>query len=166
MCGCASSNSPAIKFPPAGTSDACLATGSASPLVKRTLTFSAVIGLYKYTCNMDDNQNPFQDCINTMGKLCNPTYMSGNSVRISECKNAVNSMTLGMNIFWQNVRRECGQWSWNGSTGAVTSHNCISANNQLENNAYYIADGTKIYVTSALTSTVNAGVWGNTALNE
>jgi len=165
LCGCASSNSPAFSFPPAGTPDACLATGPASPLVKRSLTFSAVIGLFRYTCNVDDKQNPYQDCLNTMGKLCDPTYMSGNSVLISECKNAVNSMTLGMNIFWQNVRRDCGQWPFNGVTGAMTSNNCISANNQLQDNAYYVTpDGNKIYVTSALTSTVNAGVWGNTAL--
>jgi len=164
LCGCASSNSPAIRFPPAGTSDACLATGPASPLVKRSLTFSAVIGSFRYTCNVDDNQNPFQDCLNTMGKLCNPTYMSGNSVRISECKNAINTMTLGMNIFWRNVRRDCGQWPLNGFTGAVTSNDCTYANNQLQNNAYYIADGIKIYVTSDLTSTVNAGLWGNPAL--
>ena len=116
---------------------------------------------------MDDNQNPFQDCLNTMGKLCDPTYMSGNSVRISECKNAVNSMTLGMSDLWKNVRRECGQWSFNGFTGNVSSPDCNTANTNLLDNAYYVThDGTKIYVTSALTSTVNAGVWGITALKE
>lgn len=166
LCGCASSVSPPLGMPPPGTSDACLATGLATPLVKRTLSFSIVIGSYKYTCNVDDNLNPFQDCLNTMGKLCDSTFISGNLTRINECKNAVNSMTTGMSIHWQNVRKACGQWSYNGVTGLTTSVPCADANKALQLNSYYVDPLTlgKIYVTSALTDSVNGRLWNNQVL--
>ena len=152
-------------MPPVGTPDICLATKTLSHLAKRIAVFSAVIGTFRYTCNVDSNLNPFQDCLNTMGKLCDPTYISGNSTRINGCKNAVNTMTLGMSIHWQKVRKECGQWSMNGFTGLATSTLCSAANIALQNNAYYIGpDGSQIKVSSALTDSVVQGLWSNPAL--
>jgi len=162
LCGCASVDSPAVRFPPVRTPDACLATGPASPLVKRTLAFSTAIGSYKFTCNVDSNLNPFQDCLNTMGKLCDPTYMSSNPSSITTCKDAVNTMTLGMSVHWQDVRKHCGQWSIKGSE---KSPQCSDANIALQNNAYYIGpDGSQIKVSSALTDSVVQGLWSNPAL--
>jgi len=167
ICGCGSSFNPPSLFPPAGTPDSCLATGAASPLVKRALVFSTNIGTYKYTCNTDSNRNPFGDCLNTMAKICNTVYISGNSTRISQCKDGVNSMTSQMNNFWQNVRKECGQWSYNGFTGSVKSINCYSANQALHKNAFYLAaDNTRIMVDSSVTNSINSGLWGNPSLIE
>lgn len=170
ICGCASAVSPPVGFPPVGTPDVCLATGPATPLAKRILAFSTVIASFKYTCNVDDKLNPFQDCINTMGKICDPTYISANTTRINDCKTAVNTMTLGMSIYWQNVRRQCGQWTYNtvdGFKGSVISNNCYLANQALQQNAYYTTpDGQRIPVTAALTNSVNSGLWGNPFLRE
>ena len=100
-----------------------------------------------------------------MGKLCDPTYISGNSARINGCKNAVNNMTLRMSDHWQDVRIQCGQWSMNGFKGLATSPLCSDANIALQNNAYYIGpDGSQIKVSSALTDSVVQGLWSNPAL--
>lgn len=74
-------------------------------------------------------------------------------------------MTAGMGLPWQNVRKECGQWSLNAYVGSVASTNCINANIQLQSAAYYLAaDNTKLFVTSALTGAVNKGLWANAEL--
>jgi hypothetical protein len=165
ICGCATQGSPAVLFPPPGTPDACLATGPSSPLQKRVEIFSQNIGSFKYTCNVDVNLNPFQDCLNTQAKICNTTYMGTDPTRLSDCKTGVNQMAQGMSPWWQAVRKECGQWAWNGFTGNVASSNCASANSKLAQNAYYIGpDGSRTYVTSALTNSVNAGLWNNANL--
>jgi len=166
ICGCASKLSPPVLFPPPETPDSCLATGSATSLQKRTLNFAAEIGSYKYTCNLDLNNNPYQDCLNTMAKICHPEYLGTNSTRISGCKNSVNSITGGMNSYWQDVRKACGQWSWNGAVGSVTSTSCTSANIALQNNAYYIVGGILTKVPASLTDSINKGLWSNPALKE
>jgi len=167
ICGCATKGSPAVLFPPPGTPDACLATGPASPLQKRDQVFSQNIGSFRYTCNVDANGNPFQDCLNTQAKICNTTDMGTDATRLSDCKNGVDKMALNMSTYWQAVRRECGQWPWiDGFTGNKTSSGCVTANYNLTRNAYYIVPDppTKVYVTSALTDSVNVGLWGNTKL--
>jgi len=167
ICGCATKGSPAVLFPPPGTPDACLATGPSSPLQKRVEIFSQNIGSFKYTCNVDVNRNPCQDCLNAQAKICNPTYMGTDPTRLSDCKNGVDKMALNMSTWWQAVRKECGQWPWiDGFTGNVASSNCASANSKLAQNAYYIGlDGSRTYVTSALTDSVNIALWGNTKFN-
>jgi len=165
ICGCASQVAPAILFPPPETPRECLATGPATSLRKRILAFSQVIGSYKFTCNVDSNLNPFQDCLNMMGQICNPAYIAGNTTRINDCKNGVNSMVGQMNSHWQLVRQSCGQWPWYGTTGSLTSTNCASANKALQANAFYItSDGSKINVPSSLTDSINKGLWSNTVL--
>jgi len=164
LCGCVTSSTPASLYPPPGIPDSCLATEKTGPLMKRSITFSAVIGLFKFTCNVDELKNPFQDCLNTMAKLCNPSYMSSDPTRISVCKNTVDTMFSGMSDLWQNVRRECGQWPWNQYTGAASSLPCVTANAALQENGYYVTPVGKIYVTSSLTNSVNQGLWGATLL--
>ncbi len=166
ICGCAVRGSPAVILPPSGTPDECLASGLATSLIKRTQIFSAPIGTYKYTCNLDSNNNPFQDCLNMMAKICHPSYMGNDTARISGCKSSVNSITGGMNSYWQDVRKACGQWSWNGAVGSVASTSCTSANIALQNNAYYIVGGILTKVPASLTTSINLGLWSNPALKE
>jgi len=166
ICGCATQGSPAVVFPPPETPAVCLATGPASPLQKRDQVFSQNIGSYRYTCTVDANGNPFQDCLNTQAKICNTTDMGNDPARLSDCKNGVDKMALNMSTWWQAVRKECGQWPWiDGFTGSKDTTNCAAANKNLIANAYYLANGVRIYVTSNLTTSVNVGLWGNTKLN-
>jgi len=164
ICGCGTQGSPAFVFPPPETPAVCLATGPASPLQKRVEVFSQNIGSYRYTCNVDANGNPFQDCLNTQAKICNTTDMGTDPTRLSDCKNGVDKMALNMSTYWQAVRRECGQWAWTGFIGNKDSSNCAAANNNLIANAYYVTPIGRVYVTSALTNSVNVGLWGNTKL--
>jgi len=131
-------------------------------LEKRILAFSDVIGSYKYTCNTDDNGNPFADCLNTMATICNSTSPD---FLVTRCKDGVDKMTRNMSHLWQAVRKECGPWAWDGFTGNKDSYNCASANTALHQNAYYtLPDLTKVKVTPALTDSVRVGLWSNTAL--
>lgn len=165
VCGCATSITPVVRFPPSGTPAACLAAGPASPLVKRIQVFTVALDTFKYTCNVDDFRNPYQDCLNIMAKMCDPVYLSTNSTRINYCKNSVNSLTLQMNFYWQKVRKECGQWPFNGTIGVATSVACADANIALQRNVSYTAvDGTLIKVTPALTDSVNQALWSNPVL--
>lgn len=166
ICGCASSISPAVSFPPSGTSDACLATGPANPLSKRVLVFSTTIGSYQFTCNTDDNANPNQDCLNTMGRLCDPIYINGNADNQNNCKNSINGMVSGMSGYWQNFRRYCGEWKGtDGIIGSSKSDKCYQAVAELQKNGYYIAfDGSRIPITSSLTNSVVQGLLANPIL--
>jgi hypothetical protein len=168
ICGCVSTVTPAILFPPAGTSRACLSTGSATQLTKRTEVFSQNIGDWKFTCNTDSNNNalgnPYQDCLNAQRAFCDPTYISGNSTLINACKNAVDTMTKRLSSVWQTVRKNCGQWSFDGLIGSVNSQNCINANDALKSAFYILRDGTRQYVDAPFIDSVNTGLWANTAL--
>lgn len=165
LCGCASSITPPVRFPAPGTPEACLSTGSPRRLVKKTLTFSRTIGSYRFTCNVDENSNPFQDCLNTMGRLCDPLYISASPSNLAACRIAVNSMTNQMSDYWKIVRKECGQWSVDGYTGLVSSTKCTDANIELQENAYYLlADGSQAKVTNELINSVNQGLWSNVML--
>ena len=70
-----------------------------------------------------------------------------------------------MSTHWQNVRKECGRWSWTQNrqtfVGNSTSSNCGTANSDLIANAYYIQkDGvTKVTVTSGFTNSQNTNLW-------
>jgi hypothetical protein len=116
ICGCSSGISSPALFPPLETSEdeKCLATSSVRPLRKRNQVFSHVIGYYTFTCHLDAYQNPFQDCLNAMARICNPNYMGYDKILINACKNGVNSMAGQMNIYWRTVRKACGQWSLDG----------------------------------------------------
>ena len=165
LCGCSSSRSPAFLFPDPSTPSACLSTGPATPLAKRTLVYSENIGTLRFTCHMDINKNPFQDCLNTMAAVCSPNYMGTNATLISNCKFAIDTMTAGLNTFWQKVRRECGQWAWNGFIGSFMSGSCATANTALQANGYYnLPDRTRVFVTSQLTNSVSVALWANSVL--
>ena len=161
LCGCSTSKSPAFKFPPAGTDLACLSTGPATPLTKRIQVFSQNIGDLKFTCNNDALGNPYQDCLNAQGALCNPTYIFGNSTRKTQCRDAVDTMTRGLSSVWQNVRKSCGQWSFDGLIGSVNSQNCINANHALKSAFYILPDGNRQYVDAPFIDSVNEGLWRN-----
>jgi len=176
FCGCATSGSPANLFPPSGTSLECLATGPATPLTKRALVFSQNIRVLdkdltykdlKYTCNTDkDGGNPYQDCLNAQGAICHPDYIGTNSTRLVECKAGVDKMTRGLSYHWQNFRRACGQWSFDGAVmGPYNPSNCETANKALQANAkyYVMVNGvtTEFPVTAELTNSVISGLWSN-----
>lgn len=130
--------------------------------MKRIIVYSLSISSYLFTCNVDSNLNPYQDCFNAMSAICNPLKMKG-SKEIKTCMNAVDQMTSAMNYYWQNVRKECGQWAWQGFVGNVSSTNCTAANQQLWNNTYYVTPlGTNIYVSEALTDSIIVGLWERT----
>lgn len=165
VCGCASEKTPAYIFPPSTTAIECLRNGVTAPLQKRAAVFSSAIGTSKFTCNVDDNLNPFHDCLNSMAAFCNPLYIGIDATRIARCKDIVNVMTSGMNQYWQNVRTHCGQWSWNNlAVGLVGSPNCIAANAELQRNAFYTTPSGIYQVSPALTNSVNAILWGNPIL--
>ena len=82
--------------------------------------------------------------------------------RISDCKKAVDDIAKKLGPDWQNVRKECGQWSWNGQSGSFSSSKCATANAALRNSAYYILpDGSISYVTVQLTESIRLGLWKN-----
>jgi len=163
ICGCASAKSPAAVFPPPETPDECLATGPATSLQKRTQVFSRPIEDRQYTCDLDDNGNPYQDCLNTMAKICHPVYMGTDKTLISECKIGVEQMFGSMNIWWQNVRKACGQWKWtDGKIGNVDSTECLNANNQLKIHAFF----ERVAVSSSFVDSVNIRLWRNSNLKE
>jgi len=163
VCGCESTFTPPAIFPPPGTPDSCLASSSATSLQKRTQIFSSVIGSYQYTCNLDSDKNPYQDCLNTMVKICKPDYMGTNITLISECKIGINQMVNSMSPLWKNVLKACGQWKWiDGTIGNVNSLECTNANAALQSQAFY--DG--IPVSSLFIYSVNLRLWSNSNLQE
>ena len=76
-------------------------------------------------------------------------------------------MARQMNNYWQNVRKECGQWSWDGYLGNKDHPNCANANTELQTYAYFVLpDGRQANVTRQLTNSVSSGLWSNTVLRE
>ena len=168
LCGCSSSVSPAFVFPPDSTPKECLSTGPATPLSKRTLTFSQNLDGLRFTCYKDRQGNPFQDCLNSMNYICRPGYIASDpATRIPFCRNAVDNITNSLNEHWQKVRRACGQWSWKEFKGNFSSPECQTANSNLRDQAYYVLpDNTWSYVTVQLTESVRLGLWNNAVLEE
>ena len=133
------------------------------------MTFSENVNGLKFSCHVDAHNNPFQDCLNAMAYLCSPATTTAHRSNVVRCRNAVDRMVQRMNQDWQAVRRECGQWSWNGHKGSWNSPACAAANHALSVSgfAYYVAfDGRRIAVTPELTNSVSSGLWSNTALVE
>jgi len=161
LCGCATSGSPAARYPPAGTSLECLSTGLATPFGKRALLFSQNIRVsnqvYMYTCNNDTFGNPYQDCLNALGAICHKDYIALDQSLIKNCKDGIDQMTRGLSYHWRNVRKACGQWSFDGAEmGPYNASNCAAANNELQK--YAFTDGISP-VTAALTDSVIEGLW-------
>jgi len=166
VCGCASQYSTPGIF--SLQSLECAASSTGSPLQKRALAFSMVIESSKLTCSTSEtNGNPYQDCLNAVGAICNPSYMGSNATRVSYCKDGTNKISQVLSPLWQAVRRECGQWRWtDGFIGNKASSGCVTANSNLIKYAYYMSpEGTKVYVTSSLTNSLMANLWSNTKLN-
>jgi hypothetical protein len=159
-------NSPPVSFPLKGIPDECLAAGGfANSLRKRTLVNAATIGSYNYTCRLDENRNPLQDCLYLIYKLCS------DKTGIQYCKEKVDEMMRKMSPWWQNVRKECGPWKWVGNVGNVYSEKCVNANRELQKNAYYVkhdleGNEVKVYIPSSLTDSINKGFWSNPDLKE
>ena len=102
-----------------------------------------------------------------MARICNPSFIAQNATRIRDCKSGVDQIAMRLTASWQNVRRECGPWKWDGFTGNPASQACTTANNDLMAKASYTnGDGIRFPVTLALTESVKAGLWQNKALFE
>jgi hypothetical protein len=70
-----------------------------------------------------------------------------------------------MNIYWQNFRKYCGPWPFNGTTGSVASTSCATASSALQQNAQYVTpQGSKINVPASLIDSIRRGLWSNSAL--
>jgi len=169
LCGCVTSRTPSSIFPSSITPRSCLATGSTSSMAKRAFVLSQSIVPDRFTCNKDDSNNPFQDCLNLQAAICNSSYIKGNSARISTCKNSVDTMFRSLSSVWRDVRKYCGQWSFDGAVkGSSTSQSCTNANNALQADAKYsvMVDGvsSSFSVTAALTDSVKQFLWGNTEI--
>jgi len=172
ICGCLAASTPPTIFPPNGTHADCLASGRALTLAKRTQVasqaYDQAFGGRRYTCHVDSptKKNPFADCTNSMAFLCNTSDTTWNSdgAKREICRTAVNQMYGQMNSYWQEVRKQCGQWPFiqNGQTfvGNSTSSSCATANSNLRTNAFYIQkDLSTVYVTSEFTISQNYGLW-------
>ena len=167
MCGCSSSTSTASIFPPRTIPAECLSSIPSyimyHPISDLRPIFSQSIGSLKFTCNTDFDESPRQDCLNTLAHLCNPSYLWNDEERISNCKNAVDTIFNGLNSYWQAVRSACGQWPYAGYTGNLSSSNCTSANAALRE--FYSGDSPfKSYSTFQLTESLSLGLWTNQAL--
>ena len=100
-----------------------------------------------------------------MAYICNPTYLGTNSERISNCRNAVDTISNGLNLNWQNVRKECGQWPYGGFKGNFSSIGCLNVNAILRANSYFLlADGSRDAISTQLTESVRLGLWNNPVL--
>jgi hypothetical protein len=95
-----------------------------------------------------------------MGALCNPTYISGNSTRISTCKNSIDQMHVSMSTLWQAVPPACAPWK----NGLTTSSACTTANNNLIAGAYYVTPLGNVKISSYLTDSIKKNLWSNPAL--
>jgi hypothetical protein len=165
ICGCATQFSPPVAFPPPETPDECLATSSNTYLQRRSLVFLAKLESYQFTCSIDINKNPYQDCFNMMAKICNPKEMGTDSNLLARCKAVINQMAQSTSRWWQEVGKACGQWTWSdGTVGDVNSPKCNDANLALQKNAFYIVGGVKIPVPPSLTNSINKGLWSNPLL--
>jgi len=162
ICGCAAASNPPGSFPHPETPAACLATGPALTLSKRILAFSQVIGSFKYTCNTDSYNNPYADCLNSMAKICNTTD-SWTLEKKANCHTGVNMMFGNMSTHWQRVRKQCGQWSFS-TYPADPSDNCVIANSNLRQQAYYLDEDIRVPVTLGLTESIKARLWSNARL--
>jgi len=167
ICGCAAASNPPAIYPPSETHANCLASNLALTLSKRILAFSQVIGSLRFTCNTDDDKNPYADCLNSMAALCDPARTSFNKIT---CQTGVNQMFASMGTHWENVRKECGQWSFTQNdisyTGVYPSENCATANKNLIANAYYSVWNVQkavyenVPVTAGITDSINQRLWG------
>jgi len=161
ICGCVCSSTPAFIFPPPETPLACLATGPASPLVKRASVFTTPFNGYQLTCNVDEAKNPYQNCMNTLVVLCNSTYIIGNSARITTCKTSIDQIFFQLNsTTWQPLPLACAPWK----NGLPASSACTNANNVLIASAYYVTSFGNVSITSALTESIKQNLWSNPAL--
>lgn len=165
LCGCASKVTPAFVFPAPSTQIACIRSGNRAPLSKRVQVFVESLGTSTFTCNTDEFDNPYQDCINSMAVFCNATYIGSDLRRIQKCKSVVDSVALQLNSYWRDVRKFCGQWPWNGYTGSSSSPSCSIATSELQSKAYYKTAGGRVYVSADMTRSIRVGLWDNAHLS-
>jgi len=171
ICGCASKKSPPSSYPADNTPESCLASemhNETSSLVKRSQVFSQSFGSRKYmfTCNLETGTlNPFQDCLNTIVRVCSPTYTNYRSEGIQICKDAVDALSSTMNPLWQAVRKDCGQWQWKDSYKVLSLGSCDKSFAVLLKNAYYIFPDPitgrlqKLTLSKEFAQSVKAGLW-------
>ena len=167
LCGCSAKDSPAVRFPPAVTPLACLATEPANTLAKRTQVFQKEIAGYRVTCHVDNNLNPFQDCLNTMRYYCDPSTLTKGPLYVADCKAKVDQMTNGMNKYWQTWHKYCDSSSWQYSNSKILTSgisSCSAAIASLKANANYQVDGITVSVTDPLINSGTELLWGSSFL--
>ena len=162
LCGCAAASSPADLFPPLGTPLACLSTGPATTMTKRVQVYSQNIGDSKVTCNTDNLGNPFQDCLNAMVAVCDPSYINKNGK--NNCRYIIDNLAWKASTFWFAYRKYCGQWLFDGVVGSTSLSECSNAELLLVQNAYYNSRTGPIYVTTDQTASWKEFLWNNQAL--
>jgi hypothetical protein len=60
----------------------------------------------RFSCNVDSNGNPFQDCLNIWATACEPSSINGNVYgQITECHNIIDVVFRSLNIHWQKIRK-------------------------------------------------------------
>jgi hypothetical protein len=77
-----------------------------------------------------------------------------------QCRSMVDQVFSKMNSLWINVRRECGQWPYNGYKGSgANSEKCNAAISELRVHASYIAfDGSSVAISQAFTKSISEGI--------
>jgi hypothetical protein len=171
ICGCASKNSPPTSYPTDKTPESCLASeinNQTSSLAKRSQVFSQNFGssTYVFTCNLEtDTLNPFQDCLNAIGRVCSPTYTNNDPQGIQICKNVVDYLSSTMNPFWKAVRKDCGKWEWKNSYNVESLGSCDKSFNELLKKAYYLVPDPitgrveRLTLSKEFAESVKKGLW-------
>jgi len=162
LCGCVSTYTPPNIYP-SGRSFECLSVAPSetyynTSLGKRAIVLSlATIEQYSFSCNLADDGNPYQNCLNAMGAFCNIWYMGSNITRIDNCKKVVDKVSSGANSYWKDYRRACGQWSFqNAPVSGLYSSDCTSAKESLTKNAFYFSNWLgQLYVTTEFLDSLN-----------
>jgi hypothetical protein len=127
ICGKATSSSEIISFMPNSdnVSEQCLANNYNGKSIE-------------FTCTVDANKNPKQNCFNALAFFCGRSQLEGGLGPVLSCKERVDDNFSKMNAFWITWRRECGRWAWtDGYIGNPSSSYCSAARLALEQNAKY-----------------------------
>ena len=131
------------------------------------MVLSTALSGFRFSCNtIDLTGNPYADCANLMTAFCMPAQVTTTAEKI-QCRSVVDQVFSGLNLLWKNVRRECGQWPYDGYKGSgANSETCNKTISDLRAGAYYIAfDGSQVPISQAFTESMREGLWRRAELN-
>jgi len=132
-----------------------LSVGTVTPLSKRAFVFSIQYSGYRFDCNKDANNNPMQDCLNSMKNFC--------SVDATICKSVVDYHVSRFNLNWQDYLNNCASWKNNNNYAQATSSSCSLATIRFLGAVTTIYDASfiKQQVDLKFTESMISGLWGN-----